>query len=220
MLKPRPIIAKSEIVVPLPSLGEPTVLVRKYVVGEHRRKLLDARRMVSAEVAIRDLAPGLELVGFTKGQFSLLDLIKATAKHIGPSHLHISTWTAALSEVGELAVMHKRGVLLSTRWLADISLGGRDRGVMQAILHHFGKNSVRVTKNHSKFCVFINDEWRLVLLSSMNLNMNPRMENFSLSNDPELAAWLLAFLDEIWGKQTYDIDNSAKHRREFQSGEI
>ena len=220
LIQPRPILRNDDIAVPLPAIRSPEVMARPVAVRENRRKIVDARRLETAKEAISGFSKDVELFGMTKGQFSLLDLIKATLEHTGPACLHISTWTAALAEIGELAVMQKRGSVLSCRWLADISLGGRDRGVMQAILQHFGRDSVRVTKNHSKFCLFVNDDWKLVLLSSMNLNMNPRMENYQMANDPALCAWLLDFMGSIWGKQSFDINDAAKHRKEWQNGSI
>ena len=220
-LKPRPVIGRNKIAVPLPGLGEPETLARPSSVRrQHRAELVNATRYATAAEALQDMGHDVDIEGMSKGRYSLLDLIKATLEHTGPAHLHISTWTAALAEVGELAEMAKRGKLLSIRWLADISLGGRDRGVMQAILMHFGPDSVRVTKNHAKFCVFVNGEWSLLLRSSMNLNMNPRNENYQLLDDPELSGWYLSIMDAIFDKQKFDIDNAAKHRREFQSGAI
>ena len=35
----------------------------------------------------------------------------------------------------------------------------------------------------------------------MNLNMNPRCEDFTLGHDPELAGFLNTILDELFAKQ-------------------
>jgi len=64
---------------------------------------------------------------------------------------------------------------------------------------------VRVAQNHAKFAIFQNKTWRIVLRSSMNLNMNPRFEDFQIAHDPELATFLNAILDEIWAKQKKEL---------------
>jgi hypothetical protein len=39
----------------------------------------------------------------------------------------------------------------------------------------------------------------------MNLNMNPRTEDFLIGHDPELAEFLNRILDEIWAKQQSEM---------------
>jgi hypothetical protein len=39
----------------------------------------------------------------------------------------------------------------------------------------------------------------------MNLNMNPRCEDFQIAHDPPLSDFLNAILDEIFGKQKKEL---------------
>ena len=58
-----------------------------------RRLIEDQRRAQSAAEAIAQLErDGTELVGLTRGQFSLSDLIEAILNKTGPASLSISTW--------------------------------------------------------------------------------------------------------------------------------
>ena len=68
-----------------------------------------------------------------------------------------------------------------------------------------GRENIRVAQTHSKFAVFQNAEWKVVLRSSMNLNMNPRNEDFTVAHDPELADFLNRILDEVWAKQKSEM---------------
>jgi hypothetical protein len=164
--------------------------------------LLDLRRAENAETAIERLTKTNELYGFTKGQFSVLDIIRACLKRTGPARFSISTWTAAKKEIVDLEGMHAAGSMLpKPRWLVDYTFARRDKSALHHIRNVFGADSVRVANTHSKFCLFQNSEWQLVLRSSMNLNMNPRFEDFTLAHDPEVAAFLTGILDEIWTKQ-------------------
>ena len=64
----------------------------------------------------------------------------------------------------------------------------------------FGADSIRTTRTHAKFAVLTNAEWNVVITSSMNLNLNPRCEQFEMTDDVERAAMFLAYVDEIWGE--------------------
>lgn len=221
MLKPRPVIGNSQVTVPIQALGKPTVMARPKQVRHTRRDFIDARRVQSASDAISSLTADNELFGFTKGQFSLLDLLKAMFAKTGPANMTLSTWTAARAEIAEIAEMRKAGTLIGARWLLDISMMRRDKGIVHNIQTLFGADAIRVTKNHSKFAILENDDWHLVLWSSMNLNMNPRMENFWLGNDPDLAGFFGTLLDEIWRRQTFDRERPpGEYQRDFTHGRI
>jgi hypothetical protein len=68
-----------------------------------------------------------------------------------------------------------------------------------------GNDNVRVAQTHAKFALFQNAQWQIVLRSSMNLNMNPRYEDFQIAHDPELAAFIGNIMDEIWRKQPKEL---------------
>lgn len=194
----------------------PTVLART---KDHaRRELRDVRRAASAAAAIAGLKQDNELYGFTKGQFSLLDLIIACLAHTGPARIFISTWTAARHEILKLQDLCAAGQIESVRWLIDFTFARRDPEAANQIRQTFGADSIRVSQNHAKFCLFENAMWRLVLRSSMNLNMNPRFEDFSLAHDPPLANFLTTIITEIWTKQRRGLqaESLAVQRRFFQ----
>jgi len=73
-----------------------------------------------------------------------------------------------------------------------------------------------VANTHSKFALFRNDAWQLVLRSSMNLNMNPRFEDFTLAHDPELMTFMQTIVDEIWTKQKRTLADEAKPGEHLQ----
>ena len=169
--------------------------------GQSKRELRDLRRRQSAVDAIAGLRPGLEIYGFTKGQFSMLDLIVALLEKTGPADVVLSTWTAARHEILTLDKLVKTGVLKSMRWLVDFTFARRDPQAANQIRMTFGVDAIRVAQTHAKFCLFTNDDWQIALRTSMNLNMNPRFEDFTIAHDPELATFLTKIIDEIWKRQ-------------------
>jgi hypothetical protein len=64
-----------------------------------------------------------------------------------------------------------------------------------------------VTRTHAKFSVIENDDWKLALRCSANLNANPRAEHYKVGHDPELAAFLLAAMDDCWRSQDRALVN-------------
>lgn len=197
---PNPILAPQVVqTVDVSTLVEPVVLVRPK--REAVRELRELRCKQTAEEAIRGLSHDNEIYGFTKGQFSLLQLLTACLQTTGPAHMSLSTWTAAHHEIAALEKMQQAGTLLSARWLVDFTFARRDPEAAGHIRKSFGVEAIRVAQTHSKFCLFENDQWRLVIRTSMNLNMNPRFEDFTIAHDPLLADFLGRILDEIWAKQ-------------------
>jgi hypothetical protein len=169
------------------------------------REIRDTRRSKTAQEAIAGLTRDVELCGFTKGQFSLLDLLKAIAEITGPAALTLSTWTANGPEIGTLADMVADGRLSSARFLIDASFARRDPQAAEQLRKRFGLNAVRVSQTHSKFALYENADWKLVLRTSMNLNMNPRFEDFTVAHDPELFEFMSTVMRELWERQREGI---------------
>lgn len=180
--------------------------------ARHRKPISESRRLVllwrkeNAAEAVKDLDHEHELFGFTKGQFSLLDLMKAILTHTGPADVSLSTWTASRVEALELTAMKAAGTIRTMRWLVDLTFVRRDPEAAHAIRQAFGVEAIRVANVHSKFCLFKNDDWRLVLRGSFNLNMNPRTEDFTLAHDPELFAFIETMLAKVWAHQPGGLD--------------
>jgi len=180
------------------------------------RKLV--RKQTAAE-AIGDLYAGCSIFGLTKGQFSLVELLAVILKQTGPADVFLSTWTASGSDLTEAHGFIKSGIMRSFRCLVDNTFQRRKPAFASLIRELFGIESIRVTRNHAKFCLIRNDNWNLVLNTSMNLNTNARLEDFLLQDNIELAEFLQGFMDEIFtrikAKNLYDT--CAKNEEVFKS---
>ena len=84
--------------------------------------------------------------------------------------------------------------------LVDMTFQRRAPALAAKARELFGIDAIRVTRNHAKFCLIRNERWNIVLKTSMNLNMNPRMEDFDIQDCEKLADFLQAILDEIFGR--------------------
>lgn len=133
----------------------------------------------------------------TKGQFSLLDLIRAVLAHTGPASLTLSTWTAGIRDVSNVGLLLDQGLLTGVQLLVDRSFATRQPAYCGAVRRVFGDDAIRCTKTHAKIAIVENDEWAVVIRSSMNLNRNPRFEQYDIDDDRELAAFFRRHFEEM-----------------------
>lgn len=162
----------------------------------------------AAAAMIADLQPGDDLYGFTKGQFSLFELLDAILDKTGPANVVVSTWTAADADMRDAYAFIQCGRISSLRLIVDLSFRSRMPELVGMVEEMFG-DSVRVTRTHAKFAMIKNDRWSIVLRTSMNLNQNPRCETFEISDDPSLYAFHEEFVDELFGASVASAGISA-----------
>lgn len=175
----------------------------------------------SALQATGPISPGCEIFGFTKGQFSLMDLVVSLLKQTGPASVDISTWTAANADMEHCYQFLKSGKITSARWVLDRSFPNRQREYFNSLLDRFGLDAVRLTHTHAKFVTIKNEDWNIVLRSSMNLNKNPRFENFEISDDPAFCDYFTRLVDEVF--ENMNVGRAPKNKEiadAFKSVEV
>lgn len=179
------------------------VTTHKSKVRTAKREIRDLRRKQTAVEAIEGFDDEMEIFGFTKGQFSSIDLIEAVINHLGGhvDYIAISTWAAAKTDVHQVLDMCKSGKIDSARWLIDFTFQRRMPELASEIRKCFGSGGIRVAKNHAKFTLIKAGNWKIVIRTSMNINFNPRFEDFTIANDPSLFDFIDGILDEVWVKQ-------------------
>lgn len=189
-----------------------------------------ARHRLSKVANARDTIAGfghdLDIVGLTHGQFSLLDLIEATLDLTGPADIDIATWSAGLYDVDAARRFQADGRIRRIRFIMDSASQKRGQASTVDIADLFGVDSIRTTRSHAKFAIITNDEWAVAITSSMNLNLNPRVEQFEMTEDRERADFFTAWVDAIFAEipaggtrraddrelpQTRDLDTVQPH---------
>lgn len=177
--------------------------------ARHRREIRDMRRLKNARDAIGTLNKQTELYGLTNGQFSLCDLLRATFEKIPPpSAIDLCTWTAANVDVGHILDFIDQLPKLRARWLVDFQK--RTPQLAAQIRETCGADSIRVAQIHAKFATIRAKSWRIVIMSSMNLNSNPRFENFLMRHDPALHAFHAQLFDTLWSNQPAGLAHRPK----------
>lgn len=164
------------------------------------------KRLFQGETAIRALrgcewGKGREMFGFTKGQFSFVDLIEAATEYTGDVDATIATWTAANADLSRIDNFLKRNRLRSVQWVVDYSFETRQPKFCAQLRETFGDESIRTVPSHCKYVLLSNDDWHVVIQTSMNLNQNARLENFWIADDEELFSEYKAVADELFQTQ-------------------
>ena len=154
-------------------------------------------KVANARDTIRGFGKGMDVVGLTYGQFSLLDLIDATLEITGPADVSISTWSAGFYDVEAAERFRDSGRIRSIRFVMDSS-AKRGQASVGDVGQVFGADTVRATRSHAKFALIRNEGWDVLITSSMNLNLNPRCEQFEMTDDPVRAELFAGFVDALW----------------------
>ena len=151
-----------------------------------------------AAAAVGEISSGMELFGFTKGQFSAPELLHTILMQTGPADVTIGTWTINTESAARLAELQKQGEILSIRLVLDKSLRGREPEYCQHLIQLIGNENIRTTRNHAKWMTVSNDTWKIAVRTSMNFGSDPRLEFFEVSDDPVFVDFFATICDELW----------------------
>jgi hypothetical protein len=142
----------------------------------------------------------------TKGEFSLLDLVRAILQLTGPADVTVATWTPGASEMDSVCDLLRTGQISHFRLLVDRSFPTRQPqyiGRMKAILP---STDIRMTRTHAKFALIQGDGWHICVRTSMNFNANPRFEQFDLDDDPKIFAFFDGLVDSLFASIPAGLD--------------
>lgn len=147
----------------------------------NKREQFAVNSFKCASQTIGTIEKGCHGFAITRGQFSMIDAILAVLDQLGPSNISVWTWTIADYEVQVFNRLIIDGRLLSARLLIDNGAQKKNAEMIKSFRSKFGADSVRYVKNHAKIARVWNDEMKVCLRGSFNLNFNPRFENFDWS---------------------------------------
>lgn len=153
----------------------------------------------SARSMLEGFGRGKRVIGLTGGQFSLIDLLEALLEVTGPADVVVATWTAGVRDAALASELNRTGKIRSMRLVVDRSFSGRQPQYVARVEEMFGREAIRVTQTHAKFLVIQNDEWNVLVQTSMNLNRNSRVESFAIDEDQALCSWWMsAAVEPLW----------------------
>lgn len=152
----------------------------------------------NAAEAIGDITPGMSMFAVTRGQWSMIDAILAILDQVGESKVSLWTWTVAEYEVEVLTRLRMDGRITDGRLVIDYGARNRNREIILDWQQNFGPESVRYVVNHAKIATIESASgYRLLARGSMNLNFNPRFEQFDLTEGGEDFELVRRIEDEL-----------------------
>lgn len=183
---------------------EPVAVRNRGSVRKHRARF---SRVASARVMLSGFGPGDSLVGLTYGQFSLIDLLQAVLEVTGPADVAIATWSTGFYDLEAAESFRESGMIRSIRFVMDVSQQKRRQATAFDVADVFGRENVRTVRSHAKFATVVNESWSVLITSSMNLNLNPRVEHFTVLDDREAAGLFRGFVDEVFTDVPFEVEN-------------
>lgn len=183
-----------------------------------RRAEFVANATGPASACVSSLGPGSRIVGVTKGQFGLTELLGAVLRKLCPAHGPASVmgwaWSMAPDDARMVAGYRREGLISDLVVLFDRSFPTRHPEWVPLLRESLG-HSIYATNNHAKVVLVRAGTLRLVIQSSMNFNINRRFEHFSVEDDPslfshweELTRWMMAHtpagLESVLGPQYHE----------------
>lgn len=159
------------------------VAVRKPVASSVAGRRAVARESFkSAAECIGPIEPGMSLFAVTRGQWSMIDAILHTLDQVGPAKLSLWTWTVAEYEVEVLTRLRLDRRITAGRLVIEYAARVKNAPIIDDWQRTFGDDSVRYVRNHAKIARIESESGlRLLLRGSMNLNFNPRFEQFDMT---------------------------------------
>ena len=181
-------------------------MVKGFSTRDSNREIRHAMYGENAEKCIGKIEKGFEFFCMTKGQFSIINVIETILKQTGKADVIISTWTAANAEIKKAEKFLSNGNINNLHWIIDRSFKTRQEKYYNILKEKFGEACISETNSHAKFILIRNNEWNIVIRTSMNLNENKRLESFEISDHKGLFDYLMTLCQDIMvsGKYSWD----------------
>lgn len=173
----------------------------------------------SAAECIGPVRAGMDGVfAITRGQWSMIDAVLHCLDQLNdPVTLSLWTWTVAEYEIQCLERLMLDQRIRAATLVIDHGARGKNKALLEKWISIFGPRSVRFVVNHGKIATIEGAGAKLLLRGSMNLNFNPRFEQFDLTEggqDFELVRSIESELETL----SIDCSGSDAYRSSKVSG--
>jgi len=163
----------------------------------------------NSDMPVQNLVKGSRIMGLTRGYFSLIDLIHSILKKTGPAHVACTTWSAGIKDVHQVEWMKESKLMKSFVLITDHSYVTRQNKYAVTIEDLFGKENIRTSEVHAKFCLIWNEDWKIVIRTSMNLNANKTCESFEIDEDQEVFDFYMSFVEHVFADMKDGFEQSS-----------
>lgn len=142
----------------------------------------------------------------------MIDAVLHVLDQVGPAAVSLWTWTVAEYEVQVLTRLRIDKRITAGRLVIDHGARNKNADIIADWKEQFGSDSVRCVVNHAKIAtVETATGLKFLLRGSMNLNFNPRFEQFDITEGgpevdlvKEIENELPTLDDNCSGKEVYE----------------
>lgn len=146
------------------------------------RRTAARESFANAAETIGECTAGMSLFAITRGQWSMIDAVLHCLDQVGRSKVSLWTWTVAEYEVQVLTRLRIDERITEGRLVIDHGARVKNSAIIADWKNQFGAGSVRYVINHAKIATVESESGlRFLLRGSMNLNYNPRFEQFDIT---------------------------------------
>ena len=150
----------------------------------------------SAMQVVAKLQQGKRMIGLTRGQFSLIDLVYSILKKFGSGHVVCTTWSAGIKDSHNIKWMIDSELIESFLLITDHSYKTRQPKYAVQLDALFGADNIRTSDIHAKFVLIKCGDLHFCIRCSMNLNANKTCESFEIDEDKEVFDFYYQFCRE------------------------
>lgn len=122
---------------------------------------------------------------WSRGQWSMHELLEYLLNQTGPADVWMSTWTVTEDPVRKLFILKKQGLIKSLNCILDYRIQGRKPGPFQLL--EKTADRIALTQCHAKAMAIINEEWEVSVIGSANFSKNPRLEAGVICTVPQIT---------------------------------
>lgn len=152
----------------------------------------------NAKTAMSIFEPNCRIIGLTRGQFSLIDLISAILEKTGQADIICCTWSAGIKDAKQMSVLKNNGNIKSFKIVTDHSYATRQKQYAITLEELFGVENIATTEIHAKFILIKNEKFNVVIRTSMNLNANKTCENYEIDDCENIYNFYNDFLNGVF----------------------
>lgn len=181
---------------------------------EQKKPIFNYMENTSASQVARLVKKDCRVIGLTRGQFSLIDLIYSILQVIGKADIICTTWSAGIKDANTVKWMVDSKLINTFLLLTDHSFVTRQKKYALSITELFGKENIRTSEIHGKFVLISNDNFKIAIRASMNLNANRTCETFEFDESTEVYNFYYEFVKTIYKEMPigFTADSSVVNR--------
>ena len=136
--------------------------------------------------------------------------------------LYGSTWTMSRINVQDLFEQHDAGRIGTISLLTGVYFKRRESSVYAQLIQGMAARGYRFIcfENHTKVLLMKHEPHYIVIEGSANFTSNPRLEQYTITNDAGLYEFHRAWMEEMLNGEAQGGKPKARKGRKAQTGEV